>query len=752
MHRIAIPLFLIASAALAQPGDTGPASPPIAYSDHTDLSHYRDDEGKQHPIRSRADWAVRRRHVVENMQRVMGPLPSPLRRMPLAIKQVEEARVGKLVRRKITYQSDPDDRVPAYLFLPANEQGKKLPAVLCLHQTTAAGIDEPAGLRGDPTMKYALELAERGYVAIVPEYPSFGTHRFDFKTNTAYASGSMKAVWDNMRAVDVLETLPDVDADRIGVIGHSLGGHNAMFTAVFEPRIKVIASSCGFTTFRKDDMPSWSGPRYMPRIATQFGNDARKVPFDFQEIVASFAPRPFLACAAEQDDDFDVSGVRDVIAAARPIYKLHDAAEHLAAFYSPGKHAFPEDARKHAYAFLDRHLRLAKGPNQGTPRTKELLADGKPVTIVCIGDSITGVYYHTGGRRAYPEMLEIALRNEVSKAQLKVVNAGISGNTTRDALTRIERDVLKHKPQLVTVMFGMNDMVRISVDEFKKNLAEIKDRCQQAGAEVLFCTQNNVIETSGRPNKKLAEIAQLIRELAKQHKVGLADCHLTYEAAKAKSPADWRLLLSDEIHPNMDGHKLIAATLARAILDKDVSLALVGPPAPAIPRTLKLLKVGQPIRVLAMPPYDEVIGPALEELEPKARIEVMRWPTDGMTLAQLEAEAKKVRGRKLDLVIVAVPTSADASDLESRISSYSWVLNWSLSFGTQEWDVIAIPPSTANVSLSGDEKSLDKLARRLIAAQDLSMIVRQAGEESAELRSVVLRWLREQTKAAENAR
>jgi hypothetical protein len=73
--------------------------------------------------------------------------------------------------------------------------------------------------------------------------------------------------------------------------------------------------------------------------------------------VASFAPRPFLACAAEKDDDFDVSGVRDVMAASRPIYKLHDAAEHLAAYYSPGKHAFPVNARTQAYEFLDRHLR-----------------------------------------------------------------------------------------------------------------------------------------------------------------------------------------------------------------------------------------------------------------------------------------------------------------------------------------------------------------------------------------------------------
>ena len=333
------------------------AAPPIEYPDHTDVTHYRDRAGQAHPIKTTTDWEVRRRHIIDNMQRVMGPLPSPLQRVPLAIKVIEETRVGTLIRRKITYQSDADDRVPAYLFLPAERPAGKLPAMLCLHQTTRNGIDETAGIKGNPDLKYGLELAERGYVVIAPEYPSFGNHKFDFKAKTRYASGSMKAIWDNIRAVDVLETLPEVDAGRIGVIGHSLGGHNAMFTAVFEPRLQAIMSSCGFTTFRKDDMPSWTGPVYMPRIKTQFGNDAKKVPFDFQEIVASFAPRAFFASAAEKDDDFDVSGVRDVMAAARPIYQLHGTAANLAASYPPGKHAFPPDARKAAYEFLDRQLK-----------------------------------------------------------------------------------------------------------------------------------------------------------------------------------------------------------------------------------------------------------------------------------------------------------------------------------------------------------------------------------------------------------
>lgn len=198
---------------------------------------------------------------------------------------------------------------------------------------------------------------ERGYIVIAPDYPSFGEHDYDFKARPGYDSGTMKAIWDNVRTIDVLETFPEVDRERIGVIGHSLGGHNAMFTAVFEPRLKVIVSSCGFTTFRKDDLPSWTGPSYMPRIATEFENSVKRVPFDFEEVVGSFAPRPFLACAAQRDDDFDVSGVREVINSAAAVYRMYGAGNQLLAYYPQTTHSFPVDARQKSYEFLDQFLK-----------------------------------------------------------------------------------------------------------------------------------------------------------------------------------------------------------------------------------------------------------------------------------------------------------------------------------------------------------------------------------------------------------
>src|SRR5207244_5524859 len=117
-----------------------------------------------------------------------------------------------------------------------------------------------------------------------------------------------------------------------------------------------------------------------------------------------------------------------------------------------------------------------------------------------------------------------------------------------------------------------------------------------------------------------------------------------------------------------------------------------------------------------------VSGPALKEVEAKANVEVTTWPSEGQSIAQLQKAARKVRDMKVDLVIVAVPVGADAATTEAFIASYSWVLNWSLSFAHQQWDVIAVPPSTFQMKLSEKERQRAELIRRLIGAQDLSRV------------------------------
>jgi len=349
------PLFLIALAFFSEELTVLADEPTVQVAKHHDLSYYLDEQGRIKSINSKEDWELRRQQIRRGLERVLGPFPMPKQRVPLDIKILEVTTSGGITLQKLSFQSDATDRVTAYLMLPS-QLVRKVPAVLCLHQTTKFGKGEPAGLNGDPNLHYARHLAEKGFITLAPDYPGFGDHGYDFSPRHGYESGSMKAVWDNVRAIDLLQTLPEVDGQQIGCIGHSLGGHNAMFTAAFEPRIKVIVSSCGFTRFHRDDLPSWTGRTYMPRIASHFQNDADQMPFDFPEIIALFAPRPFLACAATRDDDFDIQGVKESLESAIPIYKLVGDSRHLVGYYPDSGHGFPSDARKVAYQFLEQHL------------------------------------------------------------------------------------------------------------------------------------------------------------------------------------------------------------------------------------------------------------------------------------------------------------------------------------------------------------------------------------------------------------
>jgi dienelactone hydrolase len=331
--------------------------PANVYADKKDLLVVRGPDGRLRPVRTEADWARRRQHILAAMREVMGDLPGERDKVPLDVRTTQEVRVGMYVRKKINFAVERGDRAPAWLLVPAGARGR-LPGVLCLHQTTRLGKDEPAGLGGKANLHYAHELARRGFVCLAPDYPGFGEYDFGFPRGR-FPSGSLKAVWNNVRGLDLLASLPEVDPRRLGCIGHSLGGHNALFTAAFDDRVRAMVSSCGFTSFPRyygGNLRGWTSDRYMPRIATRYGLKASALPFDFPEVLAAIAPRAVLAVAPLHDDNFDVAGVRDCVAAARPVYGLLGAADRLAAEYPDCGHDFPPAAREAAYRWLERWL------------------------------------------------------------------------------------------------------------------------------------------------------------------------------------------------------------------------------------------------------------------------------------------------------------------------------------------------------------------------------------------------------------
>jgi hypothetical protein len=328
---------------------------------------YLDETGKLQPVMSVADWERRRAAILVEMQKVTGPLPGPAKRTPLQVRVDEEVDCGDHIRRLLTFESEPGSRTPAYLLIPKTALAtppKLAAAVLCLHPTNQQlGHKVVVGLGPDSTRAYALELVQRGLVTIAPAYPHLANYAPDLVV-LGYASGTMKAIWDNIRALDLLESLPFVKSGGFAAIGHSLGGHNAIFTAVFDPRIRVVVSSCGFDSFAdyyggnpKVWQPGkgWTQDRYMPRLASYAGR-LEEIPFDFFELIAALAPRYVLVSAPIGDTNFQWRSVARIGAAARRVFDVHDAGDRLQILHPDSGHEFPDEIRQQAYRLLEEQL------------------------------------------------------------------------------------------------------------------------------------------------------------------------------------------------------------------------------------------------------------------------------------------------------------------------------------------------------------------------------------------------------------
>jgi len=336
---------------------------PVWYADRSQLLVFKDDSGLEHPVQTADDWQRRVEHIRSSMEAVMGCLPadSPL---PLDVHYGDKTAVRHYTRQHVTFTVEQGDHLTGWLLVPhdATEQTPQA-AMICLPGSSPEGKDNPAGLGGRAEMAYAHELACRGYVCLALDYPLL--HEREYATDPyrlGYVSATMKGIVNHRRGVDLLQSLTCVKPDKIGVIGHSLGGHNALFLAAFDQRIKAIVSSCGFNVFAKHnggDIRAWSSRYYMPLIKTRYGDDPKRMPFDFTEVLASLAPRPVFANAPLHDEpDFEVSGVRDCFAAALPVYRqIFQAPDHLQVRYPDAGHRFPSTERQAAYAFLDKHLR-----------------------------------------------------------------------------------------------------------------------------------------------------------------------------------------------------------------------------------------------------------------------------------------------------------------------------------------------------------------------------------------------------------
>ncbi len=356
MKILCLLLWLMVSAASLKAAEI----PALRGQSRTQLLEYRDEGGKLKTVTTVAEWELRRKAALEGFLSMTGPLPGEAMRCPLDLRVEEEVDCGSYVRRLISYASCPGGRVPAYLCIPkAALGGKPAPAVLCLHPTeNVIGHKVVVGLGGKPHRQYAAELAERGYVTLAPSYPLLAQYQPDLKA-LGFTSGTMKAVWDNIRGLDLLETLPFVKKEvGFATIGHSLGGHNSIFTAVLEPRLKAIVSSCGFDSvldYKDGNLKGWVQERYILKMGDYLGRP-QDVPFDYYELIACLAPRAFYVNAPMKDSNFKWDSVDRIATAAEAVYKLHGAEGSMTIRHPDCDHDFPDAERYESYGVIEQVL------------------------------------------------------------------------------------------------------------------------------------------------------------------------------------------------------------------------------------------------------------------------------------------------------------------------------------------------------------------------------------------------------------
>ena len=311
-----------------------------------------------------------------------------LRKFPILPKDqkasfVDKWDFGNFFLHKISYFVEPQLKVSAYLLIP-KQRNKKIPGILALHEHNdeyKAGKSEVVGLvknprytkleavhpdpahRTPPSKKqfaYGKELCEKGFIVLAPDFIGFEEHRDsnweldDYYEEPGFIRGyeemlsekyllhgsclMAKHVHDLYIAISVLTSIEHVDSNKIGVIGHSLGGEMASIITTFDKRIKAGVNSCG--TFSYEDFENSNRMQTANTIIPNFRSDNK----DFDFFLDMIPPKPFLS----------TNGAKDIGTMAKKLLKYK--RKNFEAVTHKGGHEFPPDVRNEAYSFLQKNL------------------------------------------------------------------------------------------------------------------------------------------------------------------------------------------------------------------------------------------------------------------------------------------------------------------------------------------------------------------------------------------------------------
>lgn len=303
-----------------------------------------------HAITRQDEWLPQRARLRDQWLAYLGRFPAA--KAPLTTEILTTEELPEFTRQRVTYQVEDGVVTDGYLLTPKNIRGR-LPAVVVFHQTTKTQAQQAAGLDASvPELMQGVQLVRRGYVVLCPRCYIFNEGA-DYAGNVAIMqqrhpdwTGMTRMTWDGIRAVDFLESLPNVDPTRIGALGHSLGAKEVLYAAAFDERYRAVVFSEGGIGL---GFSNWDAVWYLGKKIRAPG-----FPLEHHQLMGLIAPRGFLLLAGESADG---AGTGAFIEAVRPVYALFGAPQSVAWLNHATGHRYPPAAQEKAEAFLDAHLK-----------------------------------------------------------------------------------------------------------------------------------------------------------------------------------------------------------------------------------------------------------------------------------------------------------------------------------------------------------------------------------------------------------
>lgn len=348
-------------------------------------------------LQSEDDFAQLRSRVRERLAEMWGAFPE---RTPLNPRQTGLIERGDYVVEKIVFESRPGFYITANLYRPKTSPGK-LPAIVF------PGGHADGGKAGETHQRFAILMARQGFAVLAwdplgqgerlqlwdaqKQASAVGTGTAEHRAlgNPCYLLGMnlmQYRAWDATRALDYLESRPEVDAARIGIAGQSGGGMTALQFACFDDRLKAAFASCAVATFRhKTEALLIADPEQILYGTLRYG-------IDHPELLAAFAPKPLLIGAAIRDY-VPIAGARRTHAELALVYEKLGAPENLALAETDAGHGLNRELREAAAAFFLRALAgrretVAEEPAEPAP-PEELFATANGQVATAFADNKT---------------------------------------------------------------------------------------------------------------------------------------------------------------------------------------------------------------------------------------------------------------------------------------------------------------------------------------------------------------------------